>query len=215
MHTISSQITSDKFTENLNKELITASIRCAEDASALWEAFRAGDQHSFTLLYYSHIDRLYHYGERLTDDIALIEDCLQDLFAELWTRQAQLPEVNAVKFYLFKALKRKIIKKLVQQQSLSSDDGLAEGYNFEITLSSEFDLIDLHVSQQQRQQLLQAINQLTHRQKEAITLYFYDGFSYQEIGEIMAMETRSVYNLVYRALASLRGFLTALLEPSV
>ena len=172
-----------------------------------WNDFRKGDQEAFGLLYYQHIDALYHYGERLSPDQALIEDCLQDLFAELWTRQAQLPDVATVKFYLFKALKRKIIKKRAQQPRLLSGEE-PEGYNFEIVFPPEFELAAYAVPPLHQRHLLLAINQLTPRQKEAITLRFYDNFSYDEIAEIMSLSTRSVYNLIYRALAVLRRVLT-------
>ena len=173
-----------------------------------WKNFRAGNRQAFVLLYYQHIDALYHYGERLSPDKALIEDCLQDLFAELWTRQAQLPEVTTVKFYLFKALKRKIVKKQGQRPSLLSSSE-PEGYDFKIVFPPEFELATYDVPHHQHPELLSAINQLTPRQKEAITLRFYDNFSYDEIAEIMSLSSRSVYNLTYRALAVLRRVLAS------
>ena len=166
------------------------------------------------LLYYQHIDALYHYGERLSPDRALIEDCLQDLFAELWSRQAQLPEVETVKFYLFKALKRKIVKKQVQQQRFLSGEEY-EGYNFEIIFPPEFELTAYAVPPHQQSSILQAINQLTPRQKEAITLRFYDNFSYDEIADIMSMSTHAVYKLTYRALSALRRALVVDSCPKV
>ncbi len=171
-----------------------------------WEKLRKGDQVTFTQIYYQYIDALYHYGERLTPERTLVEDCLQDLFAKLWSRRKQLPPVSAVKFYLFKALKRLVTKRVAQQRRFTSDSRLSE-YSFEITLNATVDLSDYHIPPAKSQQLLRAVNQLSARQKEAITLYFYDGFSYEEIAEIMTMNTRSVYNLVYRALAVLRGAL--------
>ena len=174
-----------------------------------WEGLRNGEQEAFSRIYYEYIDDLYHYGERLTSDRPLIEDCLQDLFAELWSRQAQLPEVKMVKFYLFKALKRKIVKKLVKQQKFSSDDPLS--HDFEITFAPEVVLVEEQLSPQRQAQILQAINQLSPRQKELITLRFYDNFQYEEIAEIMSLSIRSVYNLLYRALTVLRRTLTSAL----
>ena len=180
-----------------------------EQSADCWEGLRKGEQEAFSRIYYEYIDDLYHYGERLTSDRPLIEDCLQDLFAELWGRQAQLPEVKMVKFYLFKALKRKIVKKLVKQQKFSSDDSLS--HDFEITFAPEVVLVEEQLSPEQQAQILQAINQLSPRQKELITLRFYDNFQYEEIAEIMSLSIRSVYNLLYRALAVLRRTLTAAL----
>ncbi len=165
----------------------------ADTAVRLWEHFRGGNDEAFTSLYYQHIDALYHYGERLTSDRALIEDCLQDLFAELWNRQTELPEVRTVKFYLFKALKRKIIKK--QRR------GAVRDFNFEILLASDSEEVP---APPPPDSLRRAINRLSPRQKEVIMLRFYDNFSYEEMADIMSLSSRSVYNLTYRALAGLR-----------
>ena len=178
-----------------------------DQSADCWERLRKGDQEAFSRIYYEYIDDLYHYGERLTSDRPLIEDCLQDLFAELWSRQERLPEVKMVKFYLFKALKRKIVKKLVKQQKFSSDDPLS--HDFEITFAPEVILVEEQLSPEQQAQILQAINQLSPRQKELITLRFYDNFQYEEIAEIMSLSIRSVYNLLYRALAVLRRSLAS------
>ncbi len=174
----------------------------AEESLHYWNGLRSGKSESFTALYYQHIDALYHYGERLTADKTLIEDCVQDLFADLWTRRKTLPEVLTVKFYLFKALKRTIRRKQRQQARLLSEASV--GHDFALTLTAELDNEELLFSPAQKTALLQAVNQLTPRQKEAITLRFYDNFSYDEIAEIMDLSDRSVYNLMYRALAVLR-----------
>ena len=107
-----------------------------------------------------------------------------------------------MKFYLFKALKRTVRRKQRQQARLLSEASV--GHNFALTLTAELDNEQLLFSPAQKTVLLQAVNQLTPRQKEAITLRFYDNFSYDEIAEIMDLSDRSVYNLMYRALAVLR-----------
>jgi RNA polymerase sigma factor (sigma-70 family) len=53
--------------------------------------------------------------------------------------------------------------------------------------------------------MVKALNSLTKRQKEAITLKFYDGLSYQEVAVLMAMSVRATYNLIYRAIEVLRS----------
>lgn len=121
-----------------------------------WNAFRKGSKSAFTAVYHRHVDALYHYGERLTADKALIEDCIQDLFAELWTRQAELPAVQTVKFYLFKALKRKIARKQTQQARLLSQ--VSTHYDFELTLPASVEQDEILFSEAQKAVLLRAVN---------------------------------------------------------
>lgn len=170
-----------------------------------WRDFRSDSRHAFAYLYNRYVVMLYHYGNRLTSDRELIEDCIQDLFIELWQNRTQLGDTDSVKFYLFKALKRKLVKRLVNHRKYANGSFEPEEYDFEIVLSPEFDLISRQVSQEQKERMVKALNSLTKRQKEAITLKFYDGLSYQEVAVLMAMSVRATYNLIYRAIEVLRS----------
>ena len=170
----------------------------------VWDHFRGGSEKAFILIYEHFIDILYNYGERLTRDKELIKDSVQDLFADLWKCKEKLPCVTSVKYYLFKAFKRKVIKKLVRNRKLPIDKNILEDYNFEIVFSHESELISRQISEQEQKRLLRSLNKLPRRQKEAITLKFLDGFSYQEVASIMSMSVKSTYNLIYRALAMLK-----------
>ncbi|CAG4990920.1 hypothetical protein DYBT9275_00640 [Dyadobacter sp. CECT 9275] len=48
------------------------------------------------------------------------------------------------------------------------------------------------------------LSQLPERQVEAITLRYFDGFSVDEIAQIMGVTDKSVRNFLYKALFSLR-----------
>jgi RNA polymerase sigma-70 factor (ECF subfamily) len=52
--------------------------------------------------------------------------------------------------------------------------------------------------------LKEAISHLTVRQQEVIQLRFYQGFSHDQIAELLQMNHQSVSNLLYRALCSLK-----------
>jgi RNA polymerase sigma factor (sigma-70 family) len=55
------------------------------------------------------------------------------------------------------------------------------------------------VQEDQIKKLKHALESLSPRQKEAITLRFYDNLSFDEIGEIMNIEVGSVYKILYKA----------------
>lgn len=173
----------------------------------LWTQFRAGDEQVFAYLYSHYVVMLYHYANRITSHQNLIEDCIQDLFVELWKNRATLGETDSIKYYLYKSLKRALIRALVNLRKRHKGADLPEEYDFEIVLSPEFDLIARQVSQEQKDKLLIALNELTPRQKEAITLKFYDGLTYQEVASLLSMSVRAAYNLVYRAIDVLRTHL--------
>ena len=78
------------------------------DEMALWRAFKSGDQAAFARMYQCYSRVLYGYGFRVTHDAALIEDCIQDLFIELWRTRENLSDTTSIKFYLFRSLRRRI-----------------------------------------------------------------------------------------------------------
>jgi RNA polymerase sigma-70 factor (ECF subfamily) len=59
-------------------------------------------------------------------------------------------------------------------------------------------------NQERARILQQAVNSLAENQKIAITLHNYEGFSYQEIADIMGVSVSAVESLIHRAKTSLQ-----------
>jgi RNA polymerase sigma factor (sigma-70 family) len=173
----------------------------AEDDDNLWSKFKQGDGDAFTSLYNKYITKLYNYGLRICPDNSLIEDSLHDLFVELWKNRAGIGQTTSVKAYLYRGLKNRLIKNIQKERKLSHtacDD------TFEIAFSIESAVIAEETSAEQRRNLLKAINDLSPRQKEALTLRFFDELSYHEIASVMVLPVKSVYMLIYRAIGWLK-----------
>jgi RNA polymerase sigma factor (sigma-70 family) len=172
-------------------------------SAQLWEAFRLGDAASLAALFELYYDALFNYGLKLTGDEELVKDCVQNLFQKLWRRREGVRPVQVVKAYLFKALRRHLgdETKLLKQHRY-----LLPTYSdsFEVTYSHEEFLIAEQTDEEQQARLLAALNQLSKRQREALYLKFFDGFSYERIAEVMSLNTQSVRNLVFNALKAVR-----------
>ena len=171
------------------------------DAS-LWEAFKGGNEEAFKYIYDTKVFALYSYGHRITSDNGLVEDCIQDLFADLWEKKDRLSSTNSIKFYLFKALRRRLLRRLTQE-SRTKTDTFPE--DFQITLSQEARLIAQQVSKARLERLSQAMEKLSKRQKEIIYLKYYENLSFEEISATMAISVEATYNTLYKAMKSLRN----------
>jgi RNA polymerase sigma factor (sigma-70 family) len=170
----------------------------------LWQAFRSGDEDAFDYIFEKYVRVLYNYGHKFTRAAEVIEDCVQDLFIELWEKRTVVGPTDSIKYYLFKSLRLKIIRRLGREQKYTGADHAAETHEFTISFSYEFHLITDQADQEQRQELVAALNALSNRQKEAIQLKYYDNLSYPEIASVMAISVDSVYKLISAALATLR-----------
>jgi RNA polymerase sigma factor (sigma-70 family) len=147
---------------------------------------------------------LYNYGQKITADTQLAEDCIQDVFTELWEKRDTLHHIQHIRAYLIKVFRRRVISKMsIVQQQMAHNSYIKE-IEFNISFSFESALIHDEICEAQKKRLQKALQHLTHRQREAIYLKFYEGYTYVEIAEIMTLEKSAVYSLIYKAMTQLR-----------
>lgn len=65
----------------------------------------------------------------------------------------------------------------------------------------------LDLREEKKEDLKEAIADLTPRQREVIYLKYFEGLSTKELAEILQIRAQSIYNLVHDALENLRIFL--------
>ena len=174
------------------------------DEHQLWQQFKNGDRSSFSRIYNTYIYSLYSYGDKIARDKTLVEDCIHDLFVELWQQKESLGGTSSIKFYLFKGLKRKIVKALQKENKQSGHDSDAGTYAFSVDFSHELHLVTQQLDEERKAHLARALQKLSKREKEVIYLRFYDGLSYQEIASLMAISVKTAYNSVHNAICHLR-----------
>jgi len=152
---------------------------------------------------------LYRYGRKFTGDENLLEDCIQELFIELWQAKTRTPVVS-VRAYLLKSLKYKLLKAYRKSRDMVPISGEGEESAFE--LSHENFLIAGEENEEKKRRVLKALEQLSGRQKEIIYLKYYQNLSYDEVSEIMNINYQVARNLLYQAIRSLKNRLTGPLQ---
>jgi len=171
----------------------------------LWLQLKSGDREAFAALYRMHSIPLIAYGIRLCPDRDILKDQIQELFVELWNSRENLSPTDSVKFYLFRALRNKLIR---QEKNYHSRNAMikwvaaADGALLEQPVESA--IVEREMHESHMAVLREALKELTLRQQEVIQLRFYQGFSNQEIADLMNMNYQSVSNLLYKALSRLK-----------
>jgi len=87
-----------------------------------------------------------------------------------------------------------------------SDEELGE-YHFDVTWSVEHELILEEVSEQKSKMLLEALNELTPRQKEALYLRFTKELDYKEVAGLMDISVEACRNLISKAISTLKKWM--------
>ncbi len=176
------------------------------DEGKLWRDFKQGKESAFAIIFRTYYESMFNYGKKFHKDSEFIEDCIQELFLEIWKNRANLADIDNIKPYLLTSLRRKIIKQLdknLKIRKLFANNNEKE-YKFEIVFSYEAELINAQSDQEKIQQLQKKMNKLPPRQKEILYLLFYQEMSYEEISQIMGINYQSARNLVHRAITTLR-----------
>jgi RNA polymerase sigma-70 factor (ECF subfamily) len=171
----------------------------------VWDRMKSGDEQSLSEIFTFFYPDLYHYGIKIYNLPDLVKDSIQDVFVRIWEKRQTIGDVQHPKAYLISSVRRKLFANKESYRPELPDDRLKnEGTDNFCFEASEF-LETEEISNQLRQALIKAMNNLPERQRELIFLRFYHNLHYLEIAHIMEVNEQSVRNLMQRTLAKLRG----------
>ncbi|PRD52026.1 RNA polymerase sigma factor [Sphingobacterium gobiense] len=172
---------------------------------AQWNNFIAGDKSAYEQIYRSLLPHLYEYGMRRTADETLVKDVIQDLFVKLWESREKLSGIANPKHYLLVALKNGLLNAQLRGDRLSA---ISEKEEFALTFNLESQIIKTEDERIKAAKLMQALGQLTAKQREVIYLRYFEELSYEEISTLTNISVKSLYKLNHRAMEALKEFLT-------
>ncbi len=173
----------------------------------LFQEMKNGNREAYAQIYQLYFTNLYEYGLRLASEKDLVMDSIHDLFVKIWTKRNDLGVVENLKAYLLVSLRRILNNKLQsgkKTRSVNPEDDLF----FELRFSTESQYFKKLEETDRRQRLLQAMDQLSPRQKEMIYLRYFEELGYDEIASVMDITIKGAYKLSARSLESLRDMLS-------
>ncbi len=174
-----------------------------DDEIRLWSAYREGDIDALGTLAERYYRTLTRYGMKFGVDRFVVEDCIQNIFLNLWQNRLRIGMTPSVKFYLLKALRRAIVHYRDYQERFSDADvwewSVPDQFNTEALLI-EKESFEAIVSQLKTQ-----LAALPRREREAIYLRYYENLEVHEIAELMGVNRQSVSNFLQKALTRIRS----------
>lgn len=174
-----------------------------QQTAELLKAFVAGNSTAFTRLYSMHVNMLYNYGCRLTTDMELLKDCIQDVFIKIYNKQSELDSVLNFKSYLYISLKNKLCDESRKRIHLS---GVAvEELDVVAGESVEKDYIAGENTRHTHSFINRMLDKLSPRQRQAIEMYYIEEQKYEEICVTLNMNYQSVRNLIHRGMTKMRA----------
>ncbi|EJL63360.1 RNA polymerase sigma factor [Flavobacterium sp. CF136] len=173
------------------------------DDHKLWNKLKAGDEKSFSLLFEKYYGDLINYGNSFSPFAEKVQDCVQDVFADVWLYRESLQEPNVVKAYLLSSV-RKRITRLYERDHIFKKITTTDSIEFLFDFSVEHELIDDEATAERVLYLNKLLNDLPGRQKEALFLRYNQGLTVEQIAEMLDVNYQSASNLLHRGLLTLR-----------
>ncbi|MDI9882665.1 RNA polymerase sigma factor [Flectobacillus longus] len=170
----------------------------------LWKRLREGDELAFSTLFERYFRSLVNYGNSLMAYSDKVQDCVQDVFVDIWIYRNSLQESVVVKAYLIASLRRRAFR-MVERDHIFNKATSDEKLDFLIDFSIEDQLIHEEFTAIKVKRLNELLNQLPSRQKEAIYLRYHQGLNIEQIAETMDINYQSANNLIYRGLQQIRS----------
>lgn len=171
--------------------------------ASLFASFQSGNVVAFSQLYDLHVNILFNYGMKLTSDKELLKDCIHDIFVKLYIKKEELGVIENLRSYLLISLKNKLCDELRKRIYMSNAP--VEEISTALPTDVEDDYIAAEQYQSEFSLVHHLLEQLSPRQREALTLYYIEEKKYEDICRIMNMNYQSVRNLMHRGLSKLRS----------
>ncbi|MBD3630033.1 sigma-70 family RNA polymerase sigma factor [Cyclobacterium sp.] len=181
------------------------------DRNELWLLLRNGKRDGLEGLYRLFAHELFKYGLALVNDADFVQDCIQEVFIDLWKYHQNLQKADNVKVYLFRSLSHKIYRESKKRSKWKWEELGDEGTRQLSLESKEGELIGMQQERSLQIKLAAGLEKLPLRQKQAIQLLYFERFSYEEVSKMMGINLRSVYTLAWKAIGSLKKYVVSLL----
>ncbi len=160
------------------------------------------DPQVFGALYDRYVDRIYGYALQRTQDETTAQDITAVTF-EKALRHIQKYEWRGKSFvaWLYRIAHNELVQQHRKRRFLAPFQAVQNG-RFHQTDGRAPETAVLH--QQRNQKLHQAIDRLSAKDKQIVTLRYFTELSNDEIGEVLGCSTSNVYVRLHRALKRLR-----------
>jgi RNA polymerase sigma factor (sigma-70 family) len=141
-----------------------------------------------------YADGIYRFALKTLKDQEKAKDTVQDTYEKLWVKHGDV-SYDKVKSYLFTTVYHTSIDVIRKEKKKAE---------YEATESSTLEQYsDIH------EVLNKAVEQLPEIQKSVILLRDYEGYSYEEIGEITGLNESQVKVYIFRARLFLKNYLVS------
>jgi len=175
------------------------------DADGLLLLVAQGDEDAFGRFYDQVAGALYGIVLSVVRDPAQAQEVSQEVFLEVWRTAARFdPAAGSARAWVMTMARRRAVDRVRSAQA-SVDRDAAAGLRAGVP---DYDVVTEAVEVRlEQQQVRRCLGTLTELQRQAVTLAFYRGYTYREVGDLLSVPLGTIKTRLRDGLIRLRDCL--------
>ena len=168
----------------------------------LYNEYLNGQKDAFEILYNKYKDKIKYFVYNIVKDYQAAEDITQEVF--VYVLQNKMKEEYSFKYYIYLIAKSRSINWLnMKNRRAKINEKYISGEEAKIGQ----DVAELIEKNEKRKEVINAINMLDDKYKNAIYLTKIEELSYEETAKILGQTVQNIKNLIHRGKKELRKIL--------
>lgn len=167
----------------------------------LYQDYKKGEKEAFEHLYNKYKNKIQYFIYNIIKDQEKAEDIAQETF--IYVLQHPKRDGYSFKYYIYLVAKSRAInyintektRKEINEKYLSKEEAV------------ENDIYEIIAKKEKQKEIINAINQLDDKYKNAIYLVNIEGLSYKETAKILDESVPNIKNIIHRGKKELRNIL--------
>ena len=168
----------------------------------LYNDYLNGEKEAFEILYNKYKNKIEYFIYNIVKDYQKAEDIAQETF--IYVIQHQMRENSSFKYYIYLVARSKALNYINVEKRRNE---ITEKYFANDDEQIEKDVLDIITAEESKKELLESIELLDERYKNAIYLVNIEGLSYEETSKILGETLQNTKNLIHRGKKQLRKIL--------
>jgi RNA polymerase sigma-70 factor (ECF subfamily) len=175
------------------------------DADALLQRVARGDDAAFTQLYDLVVRPVFGLVQRVVRDPAQSEEVVQEVMVELWrTATRYSPDRGSAMTWVMTLAHRRAVDRVRSAQSATEREDRVATQSVPRPFDEVADQVTMRL---EHEQVRRCLSTLTELQRESITLAYYGGRTYREVGELLQTPLGTIKTRLRDGLIRLRDCL--------
>lgn len=168
----------------------------------LYNDYLNGEKEAFEILYNKYKNKIEYFIYNIVKDYQKAEDIAQETF--IYVIQHKMRENSSFKYYIYLVARSKALNYINVEKRRNE---ITEKYLANDNEQIEKDVLDIITAEENKKELLESIELLDKRYKNAIYLVNIEGLSYEETSKILGETLQNTKNLIHRGKKQLRKIL--------